>query len=313
MVPAGTAAVRDESAGAGRGSRKVPGKLRAWSSSSRRTNRGRTASPPPPDDRLWRHPSEMGVPAARRRSGASPGSPAPAPARRAPIASMWLVAAVSAVGASLLATGLAAVVGGLASGRPAARPSPSSARWRPARRRRGGRRGRRSPTGCGRRSSSSGCERRRDGAAGSGVHLPQRRPPAHQRPRGRAAPRGAVVLAQRAGGARPGCWAPTPTPTPRWSRSTAGPSRPPSSAPPPTSGSARRPSPSARRSGLDAAARRSRSAWSAPCTARCARGSRRGVLFDMVQTDAPIAAGLVRRRPARRRRQRHRHHHRRRP
>lgn len=47
--------------------------------------------PPPPDDRLWRHPSEIGVkrPPARRQ--------------------VWVVGMASAVAASLLTTGLAAV------------------------------------------------------------------------------------------------------------------------------------------------------------------------------------------------------------
>ena len=49
--------------------------------------------PPAPDDRLWRHPSEM--------------SPRPTAERRAAGGtSLWLVAAVSALGASLLTTGL---------------------------------------------------------------------------------------------------------------------------------------------------------------------------------------------------------------
>ena len=49
--------------------------------------------PPPPDDRLWRHPSEMTAPPTGGR---------PARGERP----LWLVAAVSALGASLLSTGL---------------------------------------------------------------------------------------------------------------------------------------------------------------------------------------------------------------
>jgi serine protease Do len=51
--------------------------------------------PPPPDDRLWRHPSEMGVkrPSARRQ--------------------LWAVAIASALAASVLSTGLAVVAGNL--------------------------------------------------------------------------------------------------------------------------------------------------------------------------------------------------------
>jgi S1-C subfamily serine protease len=51
--------------------------------------------PPPPDDRVWRHPSEMGVkrPSARRQ--------------------LWAVAIVSALAASVLSTGLAVVAGNL--------------------------------------------------------------------------------------------------------------------------------------------------------------------------------------------------------
>lgn len=67
---------------------------------------GRVRYPPPPDDRLWRHPSEVGH------------SSVPEPARP----SMWVVAAVSAVSAGLLATGLVVVAIGLIEGDPAFRP-----------------------------------------------------------------------------------------------------------------------------------------------------------------------------------------------
>ena len=51
--------------------------------------------PPPPDDRLWRHPSEMGAPRP--------------PDRR----SLWVVGLASALAASVLSTGLAVVAGNL--------------------------------------------------------------------------------------------------------------------------------------------------------------------------------------------------------
>lgn len=53
-------------------------------------------SPLPPEDRLWRHPSEMGAPTAR-------------PTRR----SLWLVAGASALGAALISTGLVILAGTL--------------------------------------------------------------------------------------------------------------------------------------------------------------------------------------------------------
>ena len=55
--------------------------------------------PPAPDDRLWRHPSE--VPPATNGGRRVPGG-----------RSMWLVAAVSALGASLLSAGLAVTLVG---------------------------------------------------------------------------------------------------------------------------------------------------------------------------------------------------------
>ncbi|MDQ4132420.1 MAG: S1C family serine protease [Actinomycetota bacterium] len=61
----------------------------------------RFRKPPLPDDRIWRHPSEVGPPAAA------------APPRSRPDRSMWLVACISAVGASLLTMGLVLVAGGL--------------------------------------------------------------------------------------------------------------------------------------------------------------------------------------------------------
>ncbi len=83
-------------------------------------------NPLPPDDRLWRHPSEMGasdvglgLPAGLGsehigdRTGALGDDPSPGQESRP---SMWLVAAVSAVSAGLLAGGLALVVVGLIGG-----------------------------------------------------------------------------------------------------------------------------------------------------------------------------------------------------
>ncbi|MDQ6927706.1 MAG: S1C family serine protease [Actinomycetota bacterium] len=57
--------------------------------------------PPPPDDRLWRHPSEL--PARPAQVGAAPKGVRPR--------QMWFFAAASAVGASLLTAGLIAAVG----------------------------------------------------------------------------------------------------------------------------------------------------------------------------------------------------------
>ena len=55
----------------------------------------RYREPPSPDDRLWRHPSEIAVPRP--------------PARR----QLWVVGIASALAASLLSTGLAVVAGNL--------------------------------------------------------------------------------------------------------------------------------------------------------------------------------------------------------
>ena len=77
---------------------------------------GRVRYPPPPDDRLWRHPSEVGT------------TTVPEPARP----SMWVVAAVSAVSAGLLATGLVVVAIGLIEGDPAFRPVERQMVQRPA-------------------------------------------------------------------------------------------------------------------------------------------------------------------------------------
>ena len=77
---------------------------------------GRVRYPPPPDDRLWRHPSEVG-----NTTVAEPARP-----------SMWVVAAVSAVSAGLLATGLVVVAIGLIEGDPAFRPIERQMIQRPA-------------------------------------------------------------------------------------------------------------------------------------------------------------------------------------
>src|SRR5947209_4492720 len=54
--------------------------------------------PPPPDDRVWRHPSEMG--------------PVRPPVRR----QTWMVGLTAAVAASLISTGLAVIAGSLLDG-----------------------------------------------------------------------------------------------------------------------------------------------------------------------------------------------------
>jgi S1-C subfamily serine protease len=74
-------------------------------------------NPLPPDDRLWRHPSEVGGGLPADRPGSIADDPSPSPVGGAPgddsKPSLWLVAAVSAVSAGLLATGLVMVVVGL--------------------------------------------------------------------------------------------------------------------------------------------------------------------------------------------------------
>ena len=75
-------------------------------------------SPPPPDDRLWRHPSELAEspppgPVSPRRAARRP----PDPPRRRPT---WVVAGASALGASLISTGLVLIVVGLRDGDQAA-------------------------------------------------------------------------------------------------------------------------------------------------------------------------------------------------
>ena len=74
-------------------------------------------NPLPPDDRLWRHPSEMGASLPSNPAG-EVGASLPAGSPTADIdddarPSMWLVAAVSAVSAGLLASGLVLVAVGL--------------------------------------------------------------------------------------------------------------------------------------------------------------------------------------------------------
>jgi len=74
-------------------------------------------SPLPPDDRLWRHPSEMGAglppDLGGRLTPSLAGGAASVAAADDPKPPMWLVAAVSAVSAGLLASGLVMVAVGL--------------------------------------------------------------------------------------------------------------------------------------------------------------------------------------------------------
>ncbi len=96
MVPAGrrpaatvVPVARSTAPGAGR----IPGAagiIRAMEFEEPDDDAGFYRSPLPPDDRLWRHPSEVGTPVY------------PVASRR----SLWVVAGLSALGASLLSTGL---------------------------------------------------------------------------------------------------------------------------------------------------------------------------------------------------------------
>ncbi|MEA2685398.1 MAG: hypothetical protein QOE93_593, partial [Actinomycetota bacterium] len=71
-------------------------------------------NPLPPDDRLWRHPSEVGAGLPPNLLGSGPADGvALGPVDDDSRPSMWLVAAVSAVSAGLLATGLVMVTVGL--------------------------------------------------------------------------------------------------------------------------------------------------------------------------------------------------------
>src|SRR5437588_12887953 len=56
--------------------------------------------PPALDDRIWRHPSEMG-----------PGAGAGRPRKSVPQRTVWIAVVVAAVGASVLSTGLLVAVG----------------------------------------------------------------------------------------------------------------------------------------------------------------------------------------------------------
>ena len=73
-----------------------------------------TTTPPiaslpfPPDDRLWRHPSE--VSAFGQGRGSPPVAPVPPPERRAPV---WPVALVAGVAGAVLCTGVLALTGNL--------------------------------------------------------------------------------------------------------------------------------------------------------------------------------------------------------
>ena len=68
-------------------------------------------SPPPPDDRLWRHPSELAQsPPPGPVSSSLVAPPRPDPPPRRPT---WMVAGASALGASLVSTGLVLIFVGL--------------------------------------------------------------------------------------------------------------------------------------------------------------------------------------------------------
>ena len=65
--------------------------------------------PLPPDDRLWRHPSEVGPTAGAQAAGSSSVGPTPA---APPHARQWTVALASGLVGALLATGITIAVGG---------------------------------------------------------------------------------------------------------------------------------------------------------------------------------------------------------
>ncbi len=92
----------------------APGKLRDMEFVEPEDEPGLFRNPLPPDDRLWRHPSEVGagLPPSLLGSG-YPGAAASDAVDDDSRPSMWLVAAVSAVSAGLLATGLVMVTVGL--------------------------------------------------------------------------------------------------------------------------------------------------------------------------------------------------------
>lgn len=75
----------------------VTGKLRLVEFVEPEDESGVYRSPLHPDDRLWRHPSEMAGPPSRRPSRST----------------IWMVAAGSALGAGLLSTGLVLIIGAL--------------------------------------------------------------------------------------------------------------------------------------------------------------------------------------------------------
>ncbi|HYX44590.1 MAG TPA: trypsin-like peptidase domain-containing protein [Acidimicrobiales bacterium] len=75
-------------------------------------------SPPPPDDRLWRHPSELAESPPPAPVSSSPPGPRPRGPRPRP--PTWVVAGASAVGASLVSTGLVLIFVGLRDGDQAA-------------------------------------------------------------------------------------------------------------------------------------------------------------------------------------------------
>jgi S1-C subfamily serine protease len=75
-------------------------------------------SPPPPDDRLWRHPSELAE--SPRRGPVPPGGAGSEAREHRARRPTWVVAGVSALGASLVSTGLVLIFVGLRDGDQAA-------------------------------------------------------------------------------------------------------------------------------------------------------------------------------------------------
>jgi serine protease Do len=112
MLPAG---LRHRFPSALKGNRRVPPvSCRAMEFVDPEDERSSFGSPPPPDDRLWRHPSELteGAPPGPVSSGrAAPDARDPRPRRPT-----WVVAGVSALGASLVSTGLVLIFVGLREG-----------------------------------------------------------------------------------------------------------------------------------------------------------------------------------------------------
>jgi S1-C subfamily serine protease len=70
-------------------------------------------SPPPPDDRLWRHPSELSWPAGAPAASVTPVAPTPATPATPTGGRMWTVALASGLTGAVLTLGLVATIGGL--------------------------------------------------------------------------------------------------------------------------------------------------------------------------------------------------------